>query len=154
MATLYDIDSRITALIDPETGEITDTDALEAIQLERNEKLENLVLWYKNLKADAAIYKAEKDVFAKRQAAAEKTAESLKKYLTAALGGEKFKTARCDCSFKRSESVNVQDINALPAEYIRYGTPTADKQAIKDAIKAGREIPGAEIVEGINIIIK
>lgn len=154
MATLYDIDSRITALIDPDTGEITDFDALEALQIERTAKLENVCLWIKNLKADAEMYKAEAQSFTEKQKRAEAKAESLKKYLTNALGGQKFRSALCECTFRRSECVNVQDITQIPEQYIRYGAPTADKAAIKEAIKAGQTIPGAEIVEGVNIIIK
>ena len=154
MATLYDIDERITALIDPDTGEITDFDALEQLQIERTAKLENVALWIKNLKADAEMYKAEAQSFTEKQKRAEAKADSLKRYLTNALGGQKFKSALCDVTFRRSESVNVQDITQIPEQYIRYGAPTADKTAIKEAIKAGQTIPGAEIVENTSIIIK
>ena len=37
--TLYDIDESIAALIDPDTGEITDYAALDALQMERSEKV-------------------------------------------------------------------------------------------------------------------
>ena len=68
---LYEIDPAIDALIekliDPETGEITDTSAIEALEMEKAKKIENLACYIKNLTADAAAYKAEKDAFPARR---------------------------------------------------------------------------------------
>ena len=50
--TLYEIDSRLEALVDPETGEIADFETFEALDMERNRKLENMACWIKNMKAD------------------------------------------------------------------------------------------------------
>ena len=154
MATLYEINESIMALIDEETGEITDIGALNALQIERDTKLENIALWVKNLKADAEMFKAEKQAFEERQKRAEKKAESLKNYLASALEGQKFKTARVECSYRSSESVNVTDITVIPTEYLKFAEPTADKVAIKAAIKSGKEIAGAEIVSKQNLLIK
>ena len=69
MANLYEIDKKIleciTNCIDPDTGEITNSEQLEALQMERQTKLENVALYIKNLKADATMYKAEKQAFAR-----------------------------------------------------------------------------------------
>ena len=48
MASLYEINEAIMNTIDLETGEITDFDKFEALQMERNEKLENIALWVNN----------------------------------------------------------------------------------------------------------
>lgn len=154
MANLYEINESLTALIDEETGEILDFEAFEALSLERETKLENIALWIKNLNADAATYKAEKQAFEEKQKRAERKAESLKTYLSTFLNGEKFKTARVDCFFKKSESVNVIDMSQLPSEFLKYSEPTADKTAIKAAIKEGKEVAGAEILVKNNLQIK
>lgn len=154
MANLYEINENILALIDEETGEIADYEAFAALQLEREEKIENTALWIKNLKADAEMYKAEKQAFEEKQKRAERRAENLKNYLASFLEGEKFKTAKVDCSFRKSESVNVTDISQLPSEFLKYSEPTADKTAIKAAIKEGKEIAGAELVVKNNLLIK
>ena len=154
MANLYEINESLTALIDEETGEILDFEAFEALSLERETKLENIALWIKNLNADAAMYKAEKQAFEEKQKRAERKAESLKTYLSTFLNGEKFKTARVDCFFKKSESVNVIDMSQLPSEFLKYSEPTADKTAIKAAIKEGKEVAGAEILVKNNLQIK
>lgn len=154
MANLYEINESLTALIDEETGEILDFEAFETLSLERETKLENIALWIKNLNADAAMYKAEKQAFEEKQKRAERKAESLKTYLSTFLNGEKFKTARVDCFFKKSESVNVIDMSQLPSEFLKYSEPTADKTAIKAAIKEGKEVAGAEILVKNNLQIK
>ena len=53
---LYEIDAAITALVDPETGEISDFDAFDQLSMARDQKIENIALYYKNLVADAAAY--------------------------------------------------------------------------------------------------
>ena len=154
MPTLYEINESIAALVDEETGEITDFEAFEALQLNREEKLENLALFIKDLKAEAEMYKAEKQAFDERQKRAEQKAESLIRYLSDVLSGEKFKTAKVECSFRKSEKVDVTDINLLGSEYLRYSEPTADKTAIKAALKAGKEIAGAQLIVCNNLLIK
>ena len=151
---LYEIDEEILSCIDADTGEILDADKLNALQIEREEKLENVALWIKNLKSDAEALKAEKQAFADRQKAAENKAESLKKWLTEALAGEKFKTTRVAVSFRKTKSVQVEDIWKLDDSFVKYAEPTADKAAIKKAIEAGQEVAGATLVENVSISVK
>lgn len=154
MASLYDIDTRLYSLLDEETGEITDIEAFEKIQLERDEKIENIALWVKNLKADVEALKAEKLTFAERQKAAEKKIDSLKHLLSDALGGQNFKTSRVALSFRKSTEVQIDDIDELSDKYLRYKDPEPDKAAIKAAINEGKEIAGAKLVSKINLQIK
>ena len=151
---LYEIDEAILSCIDADTGEILDADKLNALQIEREKKLENVALWIKNLTSDAEALKAEKQAFAERQKAAESKAESLKKWLTEALAGEKFKTTKVAVSFRKTKSVQVADIWQLDESYVKYAEPTADKAAIKKAIEAGQEVAGATLVENVSISVK
>lgn len=151
---LYEIDEAILGCIDTETGEILDADKLNALQIEREEKLENVALWIKNLTSDAEALKAEKQAFADRQKAAENKAESLKKWLTEALAGEKFKTTRVAVSFRKTKSVQIADILLLDNKFLKYAEPTADKVAIKKAIEAGQEVAGATLVENVSCSVK
>lgn len=87
--SLYEINSQIEqawgASIDPETGEIINEEAMQAINelsMARDEKIENIALAYKNTCAEAEALKAEKLALQKRQASAEKKAEWLKQYLS------------------------------------------------------------------------
>ena len=155
MASLYEINEQLLALTDQETGEVIDVEKFDSLQIERNEKLENIALWYKNLNSEAAAYKAEKDAFAEKQKRAENKANSLKKYLDSALHGSKFSTVKVDISWRKSTSVNVLDVEKLPEEYKKTETiVTADKTELAKALKSGVEIEGATLVENQNIQIK
>lgn len=151
---LYEIDNQILDCIDKDTGEVIDVERLQELQLERDKKIENVALWYKNLLSDAEQLKAEKDAFAKREKIAKNKAESLKAYLDSALCGGNYKTTRVTISYRSSEAVVIDDIYKLDENFVKYSEPTADKDAIKKAIKAGLEIEGAHIESRSNISIK
>ena len=51
MRALYDIDQEILDCVDLETGEILDSAKLDALQMERERKLEGVALWIKDLKS-------------------------------------------------------------------------------------------------------
>lgn len=153
--TLYEIDSAIMACIDAETGEIIDPAKLEALQMQRESKIENVALWVKNLKALTSAIKAEKDALAEREANHKAKIESLSKWLLGALDGAKFETPKVKISFRNSEAVEITDASAIPPEYIREKVETApDKAAIKEALKSNFQIPGAILVQNKNIQIK
>ena len=159
--TLYEIQDNIRKAIeqgfDEETGEIFDTDALEALEIQRDEKIENIALFIKDLKAEVEAIKNEKLALAKRQQTAENHAESLKRYLTKCLDGEKFKSPRVAISYRKSQTVEFIDgfdVNLLPEEYQRRVEPEADKTALKDALKEGKEIYGVYLEDHTNTIIK
>ena len=151
---LFEINEEIMKCVDVETGEIIDEVKLQQLQMARDIKIENIACWIKNTLSDAEALKAQKQVFADRQKAAENKAESLKRYLSKVLEGQKFTTDKVAVSFRKTSSVNVTDITQLKEEYLKYADPTPDKTAIKNAIKAGKDVAGAEIVEGQSISIK
>ena len=159
--TLYQLNDTIRKAIelgfDEETGEIFDTDYIEALELQRDEKIENIALFIKNLKAEAEAIKAEKMNLARRQQTAENKAEWLKQYLAKCLDGEKFFTPKVAISYRKSQTVEFIDgfdVNQLPEQYQRKVEPEADKTALKDALKEGQEIYGVYLQEHQNTIIK
>lgn len=151
---LFEIEQEILSCIDMETGEIIDIAKLDGLEMERDKKIENIALWIKNLLSDAEELKVQKQIFADRQKSAENKAESLKKYLSAFLAGQKFSTNKVAVSFRKTSSVNITDMSKIPEVFLKFAEPTADKNAIKNAIKAGECVAGAEIVEGNSISIK
>lgn len=151
---LYEIESAILDCIDQETGEIVDIKKLEQLSMERDTKVENIALWIKNLKAEAEAYKAEKQSFEQRQKVAENKMDSLKRYLSGYLNGQKFKTTKVSCSFRSSTAVDVTDMSLLPEEYKRYREPEPMKTEIKEAINKGIDVPGAALVSNLSLIIK
>lgn len=163
---IYEIDRAIQACLDMDTEELVDMEtgeilSLDALQMEREKKLENVACYIKNLTAEADAIKAEKDALAKREQAKRKKIDSLKRYLTDNLHGEKFSSARAAISFRKSESVEFanQDLFVVWASeahnhLLSYKQPEPNKTAIKQALKAGVQLPGAMLVERQNIAIK
>lgn len=155
MSSLYTINQEILNCVDLETGEILDEQAFEALQMERNDKLENIALWVKNLLSEAEALKAEEKAFAERRKAAENKAESLKRYLDSALKGQKFNTTKVAISYRKSTAVEV-DESKLPAKWLRVvpETHVVDRVEIAKALKAGETVDGAVLVERNNIQIR
>ncbi len=155
MASLYEIDQEIMQCLDMETGEIIDPERLNALQMERTSKIENVALWVKNLQADALAYKAEKEAFAEREKKALAKVESLKRWLATACDGQKFNTWRCAVTFRKSEKVEILDDRLLPKDMlIENLVVSPDKKKIKEALKAGQHVEGCFLVTNMNPTIK
>lgn len=156
--SLYEIDQAIENAfynsIDPETGEILDSTLLDELTLKRDEKIENIALLMKNLKAEAEAIRTEEKKLSDRRRACENRLSWLNKYLANSLQGEKFKTARVSVSWRKSQSVEVEDVWKLPEDYRRYKDPEPDKARIKEDLKKGIEIEGAELVDNLSMIVK
>lgn len=158
---LYEINEAIQdafiAAIDEQgeiIGEQLDLELLENLEMARNEKIENLALFVKNLTAESEAYKREKDIFAQREKSARNKAERLKLYLTSVLQGESFKSDKCAVGFRNSERIIIDADAHIPELYLKYEDPKPDKTALKKAIKSGIEIDGVSVVNMLNINIK
>ena len=165
MRALYDIDQEILACVDQDTGEILDVEKLDALQMEREAKLEGVALWVKDLKAESAAVKEEADKLNARKKALDNKIESIKTWLLHALDGEKLKTPRCNVYQTHSQRVTIvgdeKDLIAWlerntedPREYIRYKDPELRKDEIKKALKDGKEIEYAKLEETESVVIK
>ena len=163
MRALYDIDAAILECVDMETGEIFDPEKLNALVMEREQKLEGVALWVKDLKAEAAAVKEEADKLNARKKALDNKIEGLKQWLLYALGGEKLKTPRCNVYQTHSQKLSVPDEPGLirflqtlnePEKFLRFKEPELKKDDIKKALKDGYEIPGAALEETESIVIK
>jgi hypothetical protein len=153
---LFDIDNAILECVDAETGDIIDVEKLEALEEARDTKISNIGCWIKNLNAEAAAIKAEKQNMEKRQKAAENKAKELKEYLERYLDGATFKDAKISISYRKSISTEIADdldINTLPDIY-KNVTVTANKTAIKEALQNGAELNGCKLIEKSNLQIK
>ena len=163
MNSLYEISKDyLTVLdnleIDEETGEIINSDTLDAVSEELEAKAESVACYIKDLKAYAEAVKAEGEALAKRRKAAENKAESLKRYLASCLdmaGKEKLETSKCRIGFRNDSYVEIIDECLIPEQYMSQKiTVTPDKTAIKNAIKEGIEIDGTRLSEKRSIQIK
>ena len=70
-------------------------------------------------------------------------------------GIEKVESPLFKLSVRRSEAVEVDMVEALPNAFQNVkNVVTADKIAIKEAIKKGENVTGARLVENFNLQIK
>lgn len=163
MAKIYELDQQIAAciqidedhVVNTDDGEILNLEQFEALKLERDTKVENLACYIKNKRSDAEAIYAEIDALSRRAAALKNEAARCEAYLAGVLYGEKFETARCKISWRKSEVCNVLSLEEIPDEFKRTKvTVDADKTAIKKAIKAGTVVPGAEVIQKLNMTLK
>lgn len=160
--TLYEIDQKMQSLVDPETGELMDYEAFAALQMDREKKIENMALWVKDLSAEAKAIKEEEDNLRDRRRGMENKAERLKTYLSIALGGEKFQTARCAVSFRKTASVQIDDQDNLVRWLeqngydgcLKYKEPEVSKTELGKLMKSGTPVPFAYIKESQSVGVK
>ena len=159
--SLYEISADFLKALDGlevETGEITNFDAVEALNAQFEDKAESVACYIKNLTAFVADLKTEEATLAARRKTAERRVDSVKKYLTSCMesvGKDKVETAKARISFRKSVQVQIEDEAALPADYVTTTvTKNPDKTAIKKAIQGGQDVTGASLVEKRNIQIK
>lgn len=80
--------------------------------------------------------------------------ESVKKAMLLS-GIEKVESPLFKLSVRRSEAVEVDLVESLPNAFLNVkNVVTADKVAIKEAIKRGENVIGARLVENFNLQIK
>ena len=153
MAKLYEIKQDILDCIDMETGEITDPERLEQLQIDRHEKLRNIAFVAINASADITAYREQEKRFTAKRKAAEKTLAWAKETLARELAGQKMKEAEFTISYRPSEVVEIDDDADLPAEFIKMKSEW-DKAAIKEALKEGAVFDGCHLVQKQNIQIR
>lgn len=140
--------------IDTDTGEVLDEEYLNGLRIAKTRKVENIACWIKNLQAEAEAYKKEEEAFRSRRKQAESRIESLKRYLTNWVSGEKIETDRCKVTWRKSVSVEIQDESRVPEDYKKEKViMNIDKVSIKKALTGGKDVPGASLLEKQNIQI-
>jgi hypothetical protein len=138
----------------------TISDTLEGLSGELEAKAQSVGFMVRSIEADAAAMKEWAKTAAERAKAAEGRADALRDYLQRcmeATGIEKIEGPGIALSFRKSSAVIVNEPGLIPAEYMRQAEPpppAPDKKAIGDAIKAGKEIPGAHVEQRKSLQIK
>jgi hypothetical protein len=141
-------------------GEITPEIEL-ALQINKDNfhsKSENFAYVTKQFDAEMDIIDNEIKRLQQAKKSREKTIQRLKDTIELAMltfDIDKIETPLIKISFRKSESVEVSDVNELPNEFKTIKlTETADKLKIKDALKSGMFISGCSIKSNRNLQIK
>lgn len=140
-------------------GEVT-PELQEALTIGRHElavKAENYIHFLKNLEADLAKAKAYKEQIAAYEKRKQNTIDRLKGLLLDAVKSHgEIEAGIFTIKTRKSESITITDANLVPMEFttIVPESLTISKERIKKAIKEGKEVPGAELTENLNLAIK
>jgi len=162
---IYEIDAKIAELIensiDPETGELVlDEDALSELEMEKSEKIENLLLYYKECVSRMKAIKEEADTLNERAKAYKAKAERIEAAAARLLNGEKFETPRVRVTFRKSTPLVVMDgfiewaVKNKRMEFLRTKSPEVEKGAVKEALKNDVELPFVYIDTKYNMSIE
>ena len=145
-------------VIDEETGEVSGFEAVDTLDTAFEDKAEAYAVTIKNLLAEAAAIKNERDNMKAREDAAKRRAEVLKKHLAdsmTAAGKDKIETAKAALSFRRSKQVSIVNDVLVPDDLCVVKIDRKpDKTAIGKLLKSGETVPGAELVENMNLQVK
>lgn len=169
---LFEIDATMKYIIengftyDEDTGEIVFTsDDLDNLQLNLEQKIENICNYIKEEKAFAESIKKEEDAFNKRRVQHEKKAESLENYLYTFLQmngkvGSTFETPKVKISFRKSTSGEIYDEELLRKyiesnkelmkKYYVVKEPSISKKELSNTLKDNEK----EIIPGFRMVTK
>jgi hypothetical protein len=149
-AVLADMD------IDPQTA----ADTLESLGGELETKAQAVAYMARSLDAQAAAAKQWAKDATDRAKAMEARADSLRDYLSRnmqACGITKIEGPGVVLSFRKSTAVVIDEPGLIPATFMRQPEtppPSPDKALIGEALKAGREVPGAHLEQRQNLQVK
>lgn len=160
---LYELTNELQCAIDalqtdPETGEVSGWESVDALDIAFEDKAEAYALTIKNLLAFADSAKSEADNMNARAKAAKAKADKLKEHLSqsmSAVGKTKIETARAALSFRKSVSVKITDDESIPDELFKVTVKKEpNKTEIGKLLKSGESVPGAELETKMNLQIK
>lgn len=159
---LYEINKEILDLIDNcvdrETGEIAidANERLDGLLKDKNQKIINTAKFIKNRLAFVEMMKQEVKHLQARVKSEESRMEWLETYAkNYMVHGEKYEDPQVSVSLRKSSRVDVLNMDLIPQEFKRVNIEvSADKKAIGDAIKSGKEISGAIVADAYSIQIK
>lgn len=132
-------------------------DTLDSIEDAIENKAENIAKLVRNLESDVSAYKEEEDRLKTKRQATENKVKWLKTYLEDNMkltGKTKFKSGMFNFSIQKNPaSVNITDEQIIPEEFLIQQPPKVDKTSLKEILKRGIEVPGAELkqTEGLRI---
>lgn len=144
MASLYELNAKLAVyeMEFDEDGCWVNEDELNAIHMERDEKIEQICLWIKNLRGEAEMVKAEAKNLTDRAKRLTNKADNLEKYVASNLDGKPFKTSKVNVTWRKSESVEILDESKIPEKYLDISvTRKPVKAEIKKYLKG---IEGSE----------
>ena len=163
--SLYELSSTYLKALDDLTDPELDlplevvNDTLEALGDEMETKAINVTKFMRNMEATANAIKEAETQMAKRRKALENRIKWMKDYLKGSM--EHTGITKIECPYfklsiqKNPASVSITNEESIPEQFKEQVISwKIDKTAIKNAIKSGKTIPGAVLVNGTRLAIR
>lgn len=162
MAKLYEICNELNSIIQEgkvfcstETGEVFSEEALNSLKMERNQKVENCLMVMRDYETDAEKMDSEIKRLTALKRQYSSRAEWLKNYVRNCLNGETFKGDKFQISYRNSKAVVITDYRKVPEIFYKDQTEKDIlKSEILNVLKNGGTVPGAELEERVNMVVK
>ena len=163
MANLYDISTRYANILElaenPDVPVEVFEAALQDMDGELNEKLNNIVSFIRSLEGDVTIIKNEVDRLNARKKSTENKIASLKRYTEdclKAINKDKIKTPLFTVSLQKNPpSLGILNEELIPDAYRKVETVVSyDKKGMIAELKAGAIIDGVELKESRSLRIR
>lgn len=157
-AEMAQVEKAIYDTLNPETGEVNGdlTEIYKNLQIAQEEKLKGYIAVIE--KSDDIVKLGQnkieqiEKIIDRHKSLQERLRNTLAQVLEV---GKKYDLGLHSIGWRKSEAIEIENEDALPKEFIKEKvTYSPDKTLIKQAIKAGKEVAGARLVERNNLQIK
>lgn len=154
---LYELSQNYLAVQDMDLDEDTLRDTLDSIGDAFEDKAENIAKLYRTVEAEEKAFEAEEKRFNAMKKSRANKKQFLKQYLEDNMrltGKTKFKAGVFSFAIQKNRpSVEVFDEALIPKRFLMEQPVKIDRAGIAELLKAGEEVPGAELkqTEGLRI---
>lgn len=159
MLKLYELTTNYLNLLELEDQIPTDMlkEALDNVETDLGEKFENIGKLLAEIDSNIAALKSEEQRLAAKRKVLENRHTNIKQYAfdcLKAMGMNKMSTPLFSYTIRKSPgSVGIVNEELIPPEYFQTKFELS-KKLILEKLKAGEEVPGAELIVGENLSIK
>lgn len=132
-------------------------DYLDQLALQESEKIDAIGFAVRKRQSEVEFLRSEEDRIRSRRKAMESRLIQFREYLADIFqrnGLQKVKGVKSTLFLRRSSSVEIVDLRELPSQFVETRIEFVPRKSlIKDEIKKGQAVPGAQIVERQSLVI-
>ncbi|UJA41858.1 siphovirus Gp157 family protein [Staphylococcus epidermidis] len=161
MSNIYQINDKFLSVLnmaDEDVDPQVIQDTLDSIELELNEKVDNIVGLKRSVDSDVDAIDKELKRLQELKKSKVKFSDRLKGYLSDMLDQRQLDNYRTSKNYihkrKNGASKDVVDESKIPKEYWVSQAPKLNSKMLTDDLKAGKEIPGAQLKQTVSLVVK
>ena len=133
-------------------------DTLDSIQADMDTKVDNTVGLIRSVEADVEVINKEVKRLQELKRSKVNFVDRLKGYLQDALEVQDIKKYRTSTNYiykrKNAPSKDIVDETKIPSEYWLSQAPKLNTKQLVDDLKAGKDIPGAQLKHTVSLVVK